>query len=587
MVPGGKIMGRWVKRGIKMAMSALMCSCMAAGAVSAAPMDELEEVLEQMGQEMKEQAVLSSYLGLDELGDAIKDHGLRFDFQTGISEETGEQLGLPEEIVDGSYYRIQMQIDPEKRQWFYDQGLSLMGLDFLGLELYGDSDMLTFSLPRLYDRALGIRGGNLYEQIEGSWADQEEGEIPEVFREIELDFFPDDGTLKRWKEFAGRNFSFEEIGDHYDAMLDSFKQSLEVTKEDENDEIVYTVTMEWEDLKALYQEWTSIWVDAMKQAGAYGEIEYTDFEEQIDEMFRQVQLVIRDDPVIEFRVSDGRLARVSCELYADTTVLEKETENEDGQIYDQNDTGENETESGIESGKLVPVKVVAADRAAELVFAENYEIPKDTEPEEEQTDVDMMEDFKNGYLEYEIIFWEETAGIQDTDINFYVKNEEREIQYAAYLKKSHMTEKTKVIDYLDVMLMEGMQATYYGTLFYSVFDTVEDSLDVRFSLTDQDTEDTVYLELYGTFTDVVPGQGFTLNFDKCAIGQNYEELGALSGKISIEAQPGEITKPQDVQMIFDMTQEEINMVMEKIEENMNQLSGMFGTEETEYETEIE
>lgn len=535
-------MGKQVKWGIKMAIGTLACSCMMTGTVSAAPVDELIEILGQMEQKSREGAVLSSWLGLEELGEAVKDHGLRFDFQTGISTEAGENPGLPEELVNDSYYRIQMQIDPENRQWLYDTGYSLRGMDFAGLVLYGDSDMLTFSLPHLYGNALGIRSGNLYEQIEGSWAVSGDWELPEQFREIELDFFPDEAALGKWKGFTGKYWDLGEISDRYDAIMDSFRESLEVTKEQEDGESVYAVTVEWEDLKALYQDWLCLHLDIFKQAGAYADVEYADFEEQVDEMFREAQRVIEKDPVIEFYVSDGELERVSCEMFADTTVWE-ETESE-SDIYNQN-------------------------------------------REEEQTALNLMEDFGTGYLEYEIVFREDTEGMCNTDINFYIKDEEKEVQSAVYVTKTHMTEETEVIDYLDVMFMKGSEAVYYCNLFNSVFDPADGSLDVRFSLTDQDTEDTVYLELSGTFTEVVPGQGFTLNFDRCSVGQNYEDIGALNGKIRIEAQPGEIEKPQKVQMIFDMTQEEIDTMMDTIYGNIEKLLGAFRTEEeSEYSAEI-
>lgn len=369
-----------------------------------------------------------------------------------------------------------------------------MGMDFVSLVLYGDSDMLTLSLPHLYGNPLGIRSGNLYEQMEGSWADGEDGGLPEQLREIELDFFPGDGTLDGWKGFAEKYWGLGEISDRYDVMLDSFRESLEVAKEQEDDETVYAVTVEWEDLKALYQDWLCLYLDIFKQAGVYADADYADFEEQVDGIFREAQMVVEEDPVIEFCVADGKLRRVSCEMFADTTVW-KETESESS-IYSGN---------GME---------------------------KQTEGSEE-------------------------------------------------------AEETKVIDYLDVMFMKGSEAVYYCNLFYRVFDSSDGSLDVRFSLTDQNTEDTVYLEISGTFSEVVPGQGFTLNFDKCSLGQNYEDIGTLNGKIKLEAQPGEVQKPQNVQMIFDMTQEELDIMVDTIEENAEKLSGIFREEESEYSTEIQ
>lgn len=463
------------------------------------------------------------------------------------------------------------------------KGCSLMGMDFVSLVLYGDSDMLTLSLPHLYGNPLGIRSGNLYEQMEGSWADGEDGGLPEQLREIELDFFPGDGTLDGWKGFAEKYWSLGEISDRYDVMLDSFRESLEVAKEQEDDETVYAVTVEWEDLKALYQDWLCLYLDIFKQAGVYADADYADFEEQVDEIFREAQMVVEEDPVIEFCVADGKLRRVSCEMFADTTVW-KETESESS-IYSGNGM-EKQTEGSEEAEEPELVKTVAGDNTSEQVFAEAYETEEETEFGEEQAGLNLMEDFETGYLEYEIVFREETEGMSNTDVNFYIKDEEKDVRSAVYVTKTRMTEETKVIDYLDVMFMKGSEAVYYCNLFYRVFDSSDGSLDVRFSLTDQNTEDTVYLEISGTFSEVVSGQGFTLNFDKCSLGQNYEDIGTLNGKIKLEAQPGEIQKPQNVQMIFDMTQEELDIMVDTIEENAEKLSGIFREEESEYSTEM-
>lgn len=528
------------------AAAAMFVSMPAAASSNDDLRDELEELLENAENEMKGTPAVSEYLGLDELKDTMEDQGFDVKLKAGLSEETAENVGMPEEMAEGSYLEMQVQADPKERQWQFGAGLSVANMDLFNLALYGNHDMLAVSLPQIYENTVGIRSGNLYEQMEHSWVTESGGEIPEILKNVELDFYPED--CDEWQNSMGVNISLEDLSEEFEDILEDFTDRLDITKKENGDsgyDAVYYVEASWENLKELYQGWVMAYLKPFAMTGMISEENMDIYEDSVDQMFAQAQLVCPENPVMEFYVMGGRLDKILCEMQVDMTAVQ-ETEAAE----------ETETEAETEDSFSASVSV---------------------------GDDDVLASIDRGTMEFEVIFWGESEGYTNADYNVYVKDEEGNLVNSMYLTQTHFEQDTVSGDRIGLM-MEDEESTYYCDLYQSSFDSATGEYSVTFSFADDSSSEddsTVYLNVEGSFSDVVKGQGFVCNFEKCAIGEDFEDVGALCGSISVQAGPGEIEQPQNVEMLFEMTEDQAKALADTIESNINALMGISEEPESE------
>lgn len=551
------------KTGIRLAAGTAVAVWLISVPVMAAPKEELEELLKQAEETMQGSSAVSEYLGLEELEEAIEENGFDVRLLAGLSDETAENMGLPGEVAESSYLGIRVQSDPEKRQWNLETGLTVSDREFLSLSLYGDHDLLAMSVPQLYEKAIGIKSGNLYEMLENSWMKEviteEMGELPESLRDIDLVFYPNEEEWEAWQESVETLYQTEDLEEQFEEILDNFTESLEIVCQEDDDygyDKVYVVKILWDELETLYQGWASLYMKPFVAAGAVTSEESGDFEEQLqmslEEMFTQVRLVSPEDPVAKFYVSDGKLERILCELPVDLTEVRK---------------AEDELQSeAAEAGLELQSETAGAESKLQSGMSET----------EKKTGSD-----DRGILEIRVSFWNDGEGYADIDYDIYGKDMEGNVLGSINIWRTHTEEGTVSGNNIGMMMMEGEECTYYSDLFDSSFDSSTGEYTVKFSLKDQDTSETVYLELAGNFADVVKGQGFTCNYERCAIGEDYEDMMDLTGSVTVQANPGVIQKPQETEILTDLTMEQMGTLIRTVEANANEYFGIGSESESE------
>ena len=548
------------KTGIRLAAGIAAAVWLISVPVLAAPKDELEELLKQAEEAMQGSSAVSEYLGLEELEEAIEEKGFDVKLLAGLSDETAENLGLPEDVAENSYLGIRVQSDPEKRQWNLETGLTVSDKDFLNLSLYGDHDLLAMSIPQLYEKAIGIKGGNLYEMLENSWMKEviieETGEIPEILRDIDLVFYPNEEEWKEWQESVENSYQVEDLKEQFEDILESFTDGLEIVSQKDDDygyDMVYDVKVPWDELEKLCQGWASLYMKPFVAAGAVTSEESGDFEEQLqmslEEMFMQVRMISPEDPVVKFYVWDGKLERILCELPVEVP---------------EESISENELQSEI-AGAESKLQSQIADEEKKTVSA----------------DIGMLDSSEKGVLEIRVSFWNDGEGYVNIDYDIYGKDVDGNVLGSVNIWRTHTEEGTVSGNNIGIMMMEGEECIYYSDLFDSSFDSSTGEYTVEFSLKDQETSETVCLELEGNFADVVKGQGFTCNYERCAIGEDYEDMMDLTGSVTVQANPGVIEKPQETDILTDLTMEQLGTLISTVEANANEYFGIQSEPESE------
>ncbi len=465
--------------------------------ISAEPIEELRELLEQTVQDGKSSSAIAQYLGLEELKKAISEKGLTFEFRMEPGKGILQESGLSDWIRENCYYKWKAQIDPAGKQWMLDTGFGLMDQDVFSSTLYGNKEMLTLSVPQLYEKPLGIRSGNLYEQLKSSWAADAAEKIPSDERDFELNFFPDEETLEMWKDELRELYGYEEDTEkQYEELLNTFLDELTCTKGEEGDETVYSIEMEMDAARELYLGWFDLYYGPLKTFGKVTEYEFDQVKTDLEEEFDEFEKVVPENPSVKCYVEDNRLDRITGTIFVDMSGAE-------GQFVNIDDSSETEV-------------------------------------------------LRKKSLEFEIIFWEETAGVMSTDVNFYVRDEEQE-------------------DF------------YYCNLFSGRFDSATGHCDLTFSLTDQETGAETAVQVGSRFTDVIPGESFVWDIDRITLEQDGDSTELLKGQICVQARPEDPEQPEDPVMLFDLSEEELQQVGGTISQNLKDLFGIESEEETEEE----
>lgn len=408
--------------------------------------------------------------------------------------------------------------------------------------------MLTLSVPQLFERPLGIRSGNLYEQMKDSWAADAAEKISSDERDFELNFFPDEEELDVWKDELRELCGYEEnTEEQYEKLLNAFLDDLACTKEKEGGETVYSIEMGMDVVKELYLGWFDLYYSPLKTLGTVTGYEFDQVRTEFEESFDEFEKVVPQNPLIKCYVQDGRLDRITSTIFVDTSGAagrfvnvdgientEQQAEETDGGSLINMAEGENSEDESAETGNGADFFLGAeADSSGISVRTSSG-----------------TEILQKGSLEFELVSWEEMAGIESTDINLYVRDENQEV-------------------------------FYYCNLFSGRFDSSTGHYDLTFSLTDRKTGAETDVKLESRFTDVVLGESFVWDIDRITFEQDEDSAELLNGQVRVCARPEELAQPEDPTMLFDLSEEELRQAETAIAQNLNSLLGVKSEEQTE------
>ena len=513
-------------------LAAALTAAMAFQSVAlAAPMDELNEILEKQQEiESDLDVALEEQLGLDELGKAVEENGLHFVIDL---ESAGGALG--EVLPEGSYYHGNLQIDKKQKNWLLESGVGTAESAILDFALYGDEQKLAISIPQFYDGAITLFG-NLLEQYNGSalkgliesmGGDSAAGfEIPD----IDLTFWPKE------KE-AEDDTPDAELDSELENKILAIAEKTDVEKIEEDDATIYRLTISTADLGELYKEILDKYVEVFSSLAAFASSSDSDLEQmpqQIDQMVDEMVTVLGDSITVDFHIKDDLLEKISYHIYVDTTSLEEKTENS----------------------------------------------------EDADTIMEVNEPFQ-GNLDYEIAFVDPSQPMKQMDFTMTMTDLEQNEFARMFITMKTEREGTTVTSSLESELEFKEEEETESIPFVSgqlTYDTVSQDLDGELVIKTE--EDSVIYTLDSTFSEIEKGKSFCWNVDELSATVGGETIG-LKAKIDLSADAGEIAAPEKEISLFSADQNEVYGLIGQLAMNAQTWAAQFAPETAVIETTTE
>lgn len=532
----------------KTGAAALAASMLFQATAMAAPLDELNEIMEKQA-DMQQETLLEQFVGFSDLGKAIEENGLQFQLETSLLAETIAFMELDGEVEEGDSFNFNLQIDPELKKWMAGGGLEKAGESLFEMSLYGDQERLSLTMPQFFSGSLSMLAGNLREQYANSELALILGMMPEDIPDIDMTFYPDDETMQVFTElYSG---SQDELTQKMEAMT----EDLQMEKTEEGDTVIYTMTVEMSDIMEIYEILLDSYSSVLSDSGMLTVQDDDGTQMELDEMFAQLGSAYGESMDINFEVKDGLVQGFNYEIYIDTSVLEAEEE-----------VLVEEIEDTLESAGT------AEDATAGT-------LPADTEETELLMDSEevLNEDFQ-GYLNYQISYIDPEDLSRGMDFHMTIMDEERNDLGNVMLGLYRDTDQDVTETYsmwMEITSGDG-EVEYSGTPFTMTFDTSTGDLDALFSI--EDGEDSVEMKLDSTFSEVEKGKSFLWTIDELSVSDGDEKMG-ISASVNVSADPGEMAAPEDERVLFDMTQAELLGLTTEITVNAETWAAQFAPEE--------
>lgn len=403
----------------KTAAVTLAATMIFSGTALAAPIDELNEIME--AQMTEKVSLLEETLDLSGFSEAKKENGVQIQADFGLSGETVMQMGLEELLPDGGNLSIHTQIDPALKKWLFELALGMSkDASVLDLGLYGDKEKLALSLPQFFAGAVSLHAGNFREQYERSEWVEVAGEMPSDIPEIELEFYPDTKLTGEDAEFGNLEESIAEYGNN-----------IEVEKTEDGDETVYKFVCKSEDLIGIYKEAVDQYMSIFVESGIFGIGDLNDMESDLNQMYDEMADMLGEEVEVLFYVKDNLVERITYGLSVDTSDYVKNGE--------------------------------------------------ETESEEPDTILEADESFE-GTIDYEIVFVDPQDALKGMDINMAVTDADG-TQYAWMgLEYRTETEGTAEKTTVSLELTDEGENVYTGTPFVMAFDAATGDFDIQIEI---------------------------------------------------------------------------------------------------------
>ena len=294
------------ERKLLKALAAALTTAMAfQSAALAAPMDELNDILEKQQEiESDLDVALEEQLGLTELGEAVEENGVRFviDLEPGDKALTDPSLldVLPEE----SYYHGNLQVDKNLKKWLLESGVGTAENALLDFSLYGDEQKLAISIPQFFEGAISIEAGSFLDQYNGSvlkeliesfGGDALSGvEIPD----FDLFFWPKEGENEEDALLNGN-------GNDLENKVLAIAEKTDVEKLEEEGETIYRMTIATADIADLYKEILNQYANVFSALATLDSSSNIDeMPEKLDQMIDEMAAMLGDTISLDFHVNE-------------------------------------------------------------------------------------------------------------------------------------------------------------------------------------------------------------------------------------------------------------------------------------------
>lgn len=534
--------------------TALSASMLFSQAAMAAPVDELNEVLEKQ-QELKGESMMAKTLGLEELGKAFVENGMQVQARVGLTDGTLETLGLTGEIPEDGYGMLNIQVDQNLKKWLLEAGIGAGEEGLLDIGMYGDADLLAISIPQFYSGAVAIGGGSFLEQYNGSVIQQYAG-VDVVIPDFDLTFFPDLSEMEAGGPAAELNAVMEE-------KMQEMQDALQVDKTEESSQIRYTAHYPTEDMVDIYKAVLDSYLSWFQDAGLVSDMEMEETQEELDEILVQMAELVGDEVAVDYYVQDGYLAMISCEMEIDTVLLE-EAENVDDGAADYEDVYTDDAAMDYEDEYIDDVTDYADEYTDESIV--DFETSYDTNP-------------FVGTLKYECTFAEPTQPWKEFEIKMQVEEQETGQSVIVQIDKKTTESETTSQTTVNLDVWENGESLYSDTLFCSYYDAVTGDLDADLMFKDTDTDTEVVLHLDSVISKMETG--FVWTIDALELQAEGQAAGVCA-EISVSSEPGEIAEPENPRMIFELDQGGLMGLLMEISVNAENWAAQFEAEDEYY-----
>lgn len=513
-------MGEKAKKAGKLIAFALAASMLFQSAALAAPLDELNAILEKQ-EEVSSKSMLGEQLGLEELGKAMAEGGGQVTLHGGLMDGTLAALMLTGEYPEDAYCEFNTQIDTKLKKWLFEAEAGLSEEPFGSFSLYGDPDLLALSVPQLYAGAVALRSGNLREQYTNSELSMLLGQPGESVPDLDMTFYPEFKEDVQDEPFGGFTKQMEEK-----AQL--IEENMQVDKTEADGLDVYAVHMQTEDVLEIYGSVLEMYADLFVKFGLT-EDELKAYFDQVDVMLGQMKQMLGEEIVVNFYVQDEMLKKLDYELVLDTSVIEQM-----------------ETEYAPAEQPLTEEDGVRLNANLETA------------------------DF-TGVVNYELVFADPADPWQEFDIAMTMSELEGEEAVNIEMKKQTTETDTTSETTLSMNMAAGGEVMDFGNLFTCTYDASTGDFDAVIEVKDPETEQIVRMVLDSTFTEVETGKCFRWIIDRLAMEAEEEAVG-VTADLYVSADPGKIGTPQEQRVLFEMSQAGIMGLMTEISANVEALS---------------
>lgn len=514
-----------MRKFVKTVTAAFVCTMVFQTTAMAAPLDELNEILEKQ-QSANAGSLLADTLGWEELGKAIQANGIDFSLTGGLKEGTAATLGIENEIPEDGYIDLGFQLDLNAKQYLVSAGFGAEGADLGSLSLYGDAGKLALSIPQIFVGAVSLEAGNLLEQYTGSALETflvQNGagfDVPS----IDMKFYPEESDLEGLTRSTG---SLEEI---LTEQMKEYEEGVQVEKSEEGEYTVYTMIMERDMIMGIYEMIFDLYGSAFSAAGAVESVDLAEFEAEMDEMLAMMETILPEQFELDFLVKDDLLEKITYEIYMDTSAME------------------------------------AVEDAGE-----------ETTLEEEG------DEFK-GYISYEIVYNEPSQPMNSMDMNIVIMDEERMELGTMVMQLRSGVENNVSETTMDMDITAEGESIYSGTIYKHTFDASTGDLDMLISIEDETSA--IALKLDSTFTEVEAGKSFVWKVDGLTMEAEGESIG-VAGEIKVSADPGELAAPAQERVILKLNEDELMGLLMEVMQNAQVWAAQFEPDSYEIEEDYE
>ena len=503
---------------------------------SAAPLDDLNAILEKQAQ-AEAPSPISTMLDWDNIVKAMNEGGAQVSINATIPEELLADAELPEQLQGDLGLTADTTIDLKDKQWLFKLAAAVNADNIASLSLYGDENQLALTLPEFLSKTVALKSGSFKEQYEGSVWEQFFGEL-DMPEDIDMKFFPEGS--------ASAEDATDLLG-NIKAILEkattSAQDAMNVeTREDAEYPGVtfYDATYDTESIMSIYSDLLTELSSVLSTSGVTG---VEDFDASMEEALEQGKAVLGDQFTITYWVENDLVTKMTMTMKMDESLIDEQNDT----LSDLDNDAESEAEEVTTAAEDSESSVVIMD----LVYT--------------FTDPANM-----------------SAGF-DMDMDIYEEGAEEDVMHLAYAFANETTD-SKMDVKVNLKASDSEETFIDADIFTMNFDAESGALDMKISIPDEETGTDVGMNLNSTFEDVQEGKGFTWSLNNLTLAADGEELPLLTGYVTVNADYEKIETPADAEMLADMDSSGVMGLIMELQSNAESWMEKWGLAEEETET---